>query len=424
MTKFIVVISAFCFSTPLLGKSLSAVDFNECIYNYWGSRVKGGVIDAQAAYDLAKANLFPLISGTVVSEDDIVPAPPTGFYTGGNITLTQQLVNLSQWANIHAKKLSEKAAQLDFEDQLLTLMKASTKAYFDYLDLVEKLKLLQKRVSRIEKSVTLSKELNRLRLADSSSIYLAQADKAQLDITITNTQANSQSNLNLLAASIGMGNQKLDLDDNNNPRVNGDISHWSEKIEDLPGIQVLRAKAEAAGATATSVREQRLPALSFSGYYGQLNATEGIAQTNGVGLVLFTLNIPIFDQGMTSIQAQQAESQKSVNESLVFSKREQIMAEVKNLLNQWQVDEKILDLAKGRLENAQHGYDSVVTLFSFGKASFVAVKDSETSLVDSEIQLETIQKKIAEEKTVLQLLDGYSGGKHHPGVGSGKCTLR
>jgi len=424
-TRIVVIICSFFYglmvSAPAQGKILNPVEVNECVYSYWEQRVKSGLIDAKAATETAKAALYPSITGNVAGQEDLLAQPSTGVNTGANIDLTQQIVNFSQWANIHAKKISEKAAQLDLEDQLLTLMRAATKSYFDYLQGESRLKLLQKRVSRLVKAVDLAKELSRLRLNDSSAIFLAQADKVQLDISIANLQTDTVALLTSLQAAIGFSTGSLELDDSYTPQANGDLSYWTKKIDELPAIEVLKVRAEAAGATATSTRDQIIPSLSFSTYFGQVPASEGINPGGGSALVLLNLSVPIFDQGIRSIQTQQAESQKSVNEALVSSKREQLLAEIKNLLNQWQANENILNLAKDQLDNAQRGYSDVFTLFTFGKASFVAVKNSEASLVEAEIQLETVRKKIAEEKTILELLGGYFRGRHQSVAKNLKC---
>jgi outer membrane protein TolC len=249
-------------------------------------------------------------------------------------------------------------------------------------------------------------------LSDTSSVYLAQSDKASLDVTIANTESDATTTLNSLKASIGVGvsNAELDLDGSYGPRPKDDISFWDSKVEDLPSIVNLKTKAQASGESALSQRQLALPTLGVIGDYGNQN-TAGVIGPQNSFFVSANITIPIFDQGLRSIAAQQADSQKMVSEALVLSTKESQMAEIKNLIKQWQSDEKVLDLAKIQLENAQKGYEALVTLYSFGKTSFIAVQNAESSLNDSEIQLETIETKLASEKAVLELLGNYSGGR-------------
>jgi outer membrane protein TolC len=419
--KAVVTICGLLFSLSTWGKPLSPPEFNECIYNYWGTRVNSGIVDAHAATDTAKAAVYPSLTGSIAAQEDLLSNPWAGSYVGGYISLSQSIVNISQWATIHARGISEKAAQLDFEDQLLSLMKTATTTIYGEFQTANRLKLLQQRLSRMQKAVNLAKETNRLHLTDSSAIYLAQADKQALEISITNAEAETAASLNLLKASIGMGEAPLELDENYNPNVSDDMTYWEKKIDELPGLQVLKARTEASGALATSYRDLAIPNLLLTTDFGQVPQVAGL-NTGSSALVVVSLNFPIFDQGLRSIQAQQADSQKNIFEAQVSSKREALLAEIKNLLNQWQADERVSKIAKDQYDNARQGYDALLTLFSFGKADFVSVRSSEASLVQSEIQLVNLQRKIAGEKTILELMSDYSNGRHHRS--RVKCPIR
>jgi outer membrane protein TolC len=301
-------------------------------------------------------------------------------------------------------------------------MKTATTAYYDEILKANTVKLQQQRVPRLKKAVTLAQETSRLHLGDTSSYYWAQADKEALDITITSGQSDATTALNTLKATIGLGEGTLELDENYNPEINGDTNYWTRRVEELPTFQVLKARSEASGAAAITAKDLAYPTLGLTGNIGS-NLTSTFVQQQSA-LVILTLSVPIFDQGIRAIQTQQNESQRSIFEALMASTRESLTAQIKNLLVQWQADEKNLTLARSQLEHNRQGYNATMTLFSFGKSNFLAIRDSESSLVNAEIQLETIRTKVASEKATLELLGDYSAGRHRRSGGRVRCPIR
>jgi outer membrane protein TolC len=344
--------------------TLTADDVTKCIYEYWSSRLRGDATIARHVTETARREFYPSLTATASSGRELVQPAPEGLNTIASITLSQQILNVSQKLDIASKSQNEKAAQFDFEAAALLLMKSAISVYYNYLLLKAQEDLLTKRTDRLEKVVVLTKELNRLHITDVSTVYLAKSEKAQLDISLLKVRNQKENTLNQLKASLGLASQaRLELSETEESNVNLDPGFWQKKIEDFPVLQGLRARLEAAQLEGRSARLKFVPTFTIDASYGQLGL---YAETEG---------------------------------------------KILGTLDEISTNQKVSELLKDNLDLSKKAYEAIWTLFSVGKSSFVMVKDAESSLIDTEIQFQSIKNRFQELRVSLELLRRYTNGR-------------
>jgi outer membrane protein TolC len=136
-------------------------------------------------------------------------------------------------------------------------------------------------------------------------------------------------------------------------------------------LQSAEAQMRAAEQTVSAARSERLPSLSFNGYYGAMGPRP--TESHGVFVASGTLSIPVFDGGKISADVQQARATLRQRQAEYEDQKAKVEQDVRNALIQLRTALGQVKLAESNRQYARETLTQVNDRFDAGVTNTVEV---------------------------------------------------
>ena len=404
--------------------SAKRLDFRtlaNCIDQRYRRQLNDGLIDAQAAQELMSSRLLPSIAGSVTAESrGTGTSPVIGSGLGSNstsfgVTLTQQIINLAQWAELRDTHRAEEAAELDLEDQLLNVALSAVRPYYDYVSNLEQRAIKRKRIARLQKTVAVLRELVGLRIADSADLFASESELKGAEIQLDQLSADAVDAVGALRVALGLkyGEEIVPMDSGPERPPLPDQVEAEQIAKNLPAYRRLGKLVESFDAGRASAQLEWLPTVSLLGNYNhQLSPHVDLPDSFAVAA---SLSWNVFDQGSRSIRARQSVHHLDAAMAREEAKALELDAQIRSELFRNGVEQRSERNSRVRFELATKSFDVGWTLFSAGKKSFVAMTLLEEALANTELELTAIRNRLAQSNAKIWLWKSYHGGVREVG---------
>jgi outer membrane protein TolC len=155
-----------------------------------------------------------------------------------------------------------------------------------------------------------------------------------------------------------------------------------ERRKDLLSLQ---AQLEVAERTRKAVKFERLPALSFDGYYGVLGETQGLY--HGVFSAAGKMKFPIFQEGQLRGELEVAEAQKHALQQQIDSLKVTIEQQIRASMLDVQASEELVKVAQSNVGLATEQLQQASDRFAAGVDDNLAVVQAAATLADAQSRL-------------------------------------
>lgn len=390
------------FQTAAFCADLSLQEVLDKSRTYWASRLGESQVEAEASSRLAKSAFLPNIQSTFTMGKDYIADPSQKLQGTGDVSLNQQLLNISDWLTVGARNADAVAQACQTESDQIDISKNVITLFFNVLGNMDEDRLQTKRASRIEKAVNLLRETTKLRLSAESDLYLAETQVFQIDIQRAQITADKIAALNQLRSQLGISPKEPLTLDNKFIDQAADITNWNQWSENIPSILALKSKVEATSRDISATQWELFPAVGVAVTYsdpvsGQPGADDSLS-------VLGTASIPIFDQSSRQIRAKRAKRLYSIFQNLLQTKKNQVTNEIASLIIQKKSDQIALEQATKQMEISEKAYKGAWTLLSLGKNDYFNIQNAQDVAINAERQWLQIKRRLDATNATLQIL--------------------
>lgn len=147
----------------------------------------------------------------------------------------------------------------------------------------------------------------------------------------------------------------------------------------------LQQQVRAAGKTLSAAKHERLPALSFGGYYGVTGVSGGIAHGNFAAIG--SLNLPLFEEGRLRGDRAVADARLSSAMAQLADLRTKIDAQLRDSLLDVQSTAELVRVAQSNVELATKTLEQVTDRFQAGIDDNLPVVQAQGALANAQAQL-------------------------------------
>ncbi len=150
-------------------------------------------------------------------------------------------------------------------------------------------------------------------------------------------------------------------------------------------LRSLEAQVEVADRTMKAVKYERLPSLSFGGYYGVLGETHGLY--HGVFSATGKLSFPIFQEGQLRGEREVAQAQIMGLERQVQSLKVTIEQQIRSAMLDVQATDEQVKVARSNVELAKQALSDTTDRFKAGVDDNLPVVEAQATLAAAESRL-------------------------------------
>lgn len=287
---------------------------------------------------IARSNLLPSINGDAswsradASLSQLAADEPTET-TSMSVTLTQSLVNVSNWNTYASGKATAKGADSTYARAEQNLIVRTARAYFDALNAVDNLTTAKAEEDALSHQLEQTKQRFEVGLTAITEVHEAQA--AYDSATANRLVADGQLGIAFEALEVITGTSYTSLSPlvENFPVKSPEPlarEHWENlALENNPALQTAYANMEADEGAAKAAKSAHLPTLNAQvGYSDVESEVDGVTIRDTDGLTVgVQLNVPIFSGGYVSASRRQAYSRYlATKEVYLKAKRDTIQA--------------------------------------------------------------------------------------------------
>ena len=386
-------------------------------------------------------NLLPSVTASATTGSQEVNLAALGFKPSSVVGFG---LNPSEFHPI--VKVKTTSAQLSVDQQLFNVP-----AYFLYRSAQKADRVASMTELNAEGAVTVSVGSQYLKaLADASEIEYArsleQADQVALRQATESHAAGVGTRLDELRARVQLQTQqqtvihaennfakdKIELD-----RLMGlpadqklrltDVSPYSEFAE-LPladakklafarrkDLLSLEAQVEVAEQARKAVKYERLPSLSFNGYYGVLGETTGMY--HGVFAATGKLSVPIFEEGQLRGEREVADAQVTGLREQIASLRVTIESQIRSAMLDVDSSAQLVKVARSNVDLATEELDQATERFKAGVADNLPVVQAQAELADAQSTLVETLYRYNQSKLMLARNTGVVESRYREYLG-------
>jgi multidrug efflux system outer membrane protein len=392
---------------------------------YWYPKADGPVVDAKLGYQLAKANLLPSLSSAYAISKDFIASPATPTVNNGTVTLTQNLINVSDWKTTHARDIDVVAGNCATEAALFTISEQVITDFFGVLASIDEEKIQLQRQNRITQLTDLLTETTKLRISARSDLFSAQSESSRVASQLLQVGSDKENAIGLLRSQLGTSpTEVLLIDDHFLVAQGPDLKDWKKWASSLPDVMNLHAKTVSSDYDYSAANWQAAPTVALSGTYATAYGGEstGLIYNNPSLIGMITVSLPIFDQGVRSANAAHALAYRSIYEGQASAKKTENENLISNLIMQRQATIKALEQAKIQMDLAQKAYDGTWELLSLGKKDYSSLRTAEEDLLVADRSQISLQRRLDQANANLQIFYDTANRIKSSSRDSTKCT--
>lgn len=352
---------------------------------------------AKAQVDIARASLMPKFA----TEHTFFRGQTIGRQTGfilrrlGEVTETKQSLlsfgiqvdsgpTLTQ---IEQAKASANASHEELRSALSDIALNVTEAYFELLRSRHILKLSEQRLEAAGEHMRMVEA--RIKVGDAApvDIYPVRVELANARLSLLSAQ-NAVTVARLrLANAMGIEDTSFEIEDVPEPQPTSvTLQELIEvALRDHPEVRRLRWQLEAAKASLKFERLQAFPVLNIAAGYdigiGGYSATEKQWQINA------SIQLPIFDGGLTAARIESAKGKVSAAQALYEQSLKDVRANLEraylDMRNAWER----IEASKAVVEEAEQNLKTAMEKYRLGLGIVLEVVDAQVSLFNAQVSL-------------------------------------
>jgi len=230
---------------------------------------------------------------------------------GVNLSLNQSVFSAANWYNLRRGEALSRQAGLVFDQAQQTLILRTVAAYLDVLRAMNNLEsaLAEERaIKRQLDQVNAQFEVGLIAITDVQEAQASYDNSVVRRIEAEGDLDNSYEALDRLAGEPFRNVTKLQPDYPIQPPQPSEPEPWLEKAwQNNLGLQVADSSIEAARRSAQSARAGHYPTLDLNANYDTAGANIS-GDLGDTGVVALSLNLPLYQGGLTSSQTREAEA--------------------------------------------------------------------------------------------------------------------
>lgn len=155
-----------------------------------------------------------------------------------------------------------------------------------------------------------------------------------------------------------------------------------ERRKDLLSLE---AQMEVADRARKAVKYERLPSLSFDGYYGVLGETTGLY--HGVFAATGKLSVPIFEEGQLRGEREVADAQVTGLRQQIASLRVSIESQIRSAMMDVDSSAELVKVARSNVDLATEELEQATDRFTAGVDDNLPVVQAQAALADAQSKL-------------------------------------
>lgn len=390
------------------------------------------VKEAQAAYGIQRADLFPSLGATAAAARLGLPAEISPIANGRPISQYIAGLNASWeldfWGRVQSMNeaalneyMATDSARIAAQNSLIAQV-ADT--YLNLLDLNERLSIAQQAIASRKKSFDMLQK--RYEVGSGNKFDLVQAETllTQAQTLAAQLQHHQAAQINLMALLIGEEKEFTPpvttlKDDMLISELA--IGQPSDLLLRRPDIIAAELKLKAANANIGAARAAFFPRITLNAAYGgistELNAL--FATNNRAWMFAPNISVPIFEGGrlasnldLSEIRKEIAIAQYEKTIQIAFKEVADNLSARKSLLDQVAIQARAVDAQNERVRLARMRYDN-------GSSSYFEVLDAERDLLNVQQQLVQVRRALwAARANLFSVLGGgiHNGSETSPAL--------
>lgn len=309
--------------------------------------------------------------------------------TSASLRMEQQLFNVPAYYLYRAAQKAERAAEMTTLNVRGNVVLAVGTQYLQALAAtasIENAKSLEKADAEVLRQATASHDAGVGTNLDVLRARVQLQTQQQVVINAENALAKDKIALNRL---IGLpAEQELELTDTAPYAAYATLSQEDalklafERRKDLLDLE---AQMEVARQSAKAVRSERLPSLSFKGFYGVLGETQGLY--HGVFSAQGTLSVPIFQEAQQRGEREVAAAQMIALKQHIASLRVTIDAQIRSAMLDVKAADELVKVAQSNVELSTQELQDATDRFSAGVDDNLAVVQAQAALAAAQSRL-------------------------------------
>ncbi len=359
----------------------------------------------QAPVDLSKTAILPNISGTASTAHDFsqnAATGPTGRSSGAEVAANSLSLALRQLiydggkvaAQLRAAKATENGAIATYKRQLQTVAYNIANTYYAALSAQRATQIANETVKLNQVNADLVSAQIQAGTTARSDLLTAELPVAQARVTLVKDQGTELSAQAAFVNAMGLDANTYVL-----PQDDGNVLAGASGAPQVavPTYQVAITRAYmlrpdftatqlAVSSAQASLRAAGLglfPNLNGSGSYGTSSTDVNGGTFRNSGSLGLTLTIPIFDQGITHAQVEQARGQLAAANATVESARENIQLNVKQTLVNLVSANATFQQTQAELENAREVLQATQAQYAAGVTTLPLLLNAEVGLTQA-----------------------------------------
>ncbi len=359
----------------------------------------------QAPVDLSRTAVLPNISGTASTAHDFsqnASDGPTGRSSGAQVAANSLSIALRQLiydggkvaAQLRAAKATENGAIATYKRQLQTVAYNIANAYYAALSAQRATQIANETVKLNQVNADLVSAQIQAGTTARSDLLTAELPVAQARVTLVKDQGAELSAQAAFVNAMGLDANTYVL-----PQDDGNVLAGASGAPQVavPTYQVAITRAymlrpdftatqlavSSAQASLKAAGLGLVPNLNGSGSYGTSSTDVNGGTFRNSGSLGLTLTIPIFDQGITHAQVEQARGQLAAANATVESARENIQLNVKQTLVNLVSANATFQQTQAELENAREVLQATQAQYAAGVTTLPLLLNAEVGLTQA-----------------------------------------
>lgn len=386
---------------------------------YWISKTDSPAIAARLNYDLAKtANLPRLGTSYSLSKNFLAPNSPADKV--GAISLSQSVLDVSNWESVRARKADLVSGACDAEASLLEISRQVVGDFYGALANLDEEKIQRQRQARMERLIEFLRETTSLRFSAKSDLLSAQSQNSGVAGQLLQIAVEKENSLSRIRSQLGIPPEDpLTISDRFLEGSGPDLADWAQWGEYLPEAVSLKAKMTAAGYDLASARWEAAPTVELRGTYlrpyGEASGADSLT-----GAIAVTL--PLFDQGARYARAANARRYRFLYEGQYLAKRTAYSNQIRALISARDRTTEALAQARIQHDLAERAFRGMWELLSIGKRDYIAIRAAEEDLISAQRQHVALQRSLDQTNGYLQLFFESVQRARNPSASKDQCA--
>lgn len=183
-----------------------------------------------------------------------------------------------------------------------------------------------------------------------------------------------------------------------------------DAVKDNTDLAIARLSQQVAGLSVKEIRAERFPTLEAQTGYSYSKTESGssffnFSRTNGYYYGL-TARFNIFDGFDVSRRVQNAKIDLKNSQLALEEARQQLMADLANIYEDYSKSLALVDLEKENLQYAQESLDIALERFKLGTISSIELREAQRTFISAETRLIDAQNRAKNAETELLRLSG------------------